>query len=179
LLADTFIGKLSSTFLDASAPQISAVLREHIDRTAFMGKTVYHRLRESLNSEQGNRREKALGILSTAVDRAAAEVGEKKLEKVKWGEVHRVQFYNPLPGVIPSMISYPIERDGSWETVDVSGDSYGPNFRMILSIQPGKPIQAITSVPGGNYSVFDKDNITVEIRRWRDGKYRDLVPFIE
>jgi penicillin G amidase len=179
LLADTFIGKLSSTFLDASAPQISAVLREHIDRTAFMGKTVYHRLREGLNSEMGNRRETALGILSTAVDRAAAEVGEKKLEKVKWGEVHRVQFYNPLPGVIPSMISYPIERDGSWETVDVSGDSYGPNFRMILSIQPGKPIQAITSVPGGNYSVFDKDSITVEIRRWRDGKYRDLVPFIE
>lgn len=177
LLADAFIGQLTNAYLDVEAPQVPSNLRQEIDRTAIIAKTIYHRIADGLVSKNEERRKRNLEILATAFTKAAERVKNEKLVNVPWGQVHRLHFYNPLAGIMDSFASYPYERDGSWETVDVAGDAYGPNFRLIMSLK-GQSIEAVTSVPGGNYGVFEKRKLEPEMTRWRNGQYRELVPFL-
>jgi penicillin G amidase len=180
VLADAWASSLTSVYLDVAAPEVNAQLREAIDRTSLLGRTLYNRLKDSLESPEAGKRAFGLKLLTESFELAANRVESRGLQEVPWGRMNRLHFHNPLAGVLPAppLVSFPLERDGSWETVDVAGEGYGPNFRLIMSLQEGKPISALTAVPGGNYTMTQKDEVFGELNRWRDGRYRPMVDFL-
>ncbi len=181
VLADAWASSLTGLYLDVVAPEVNAQLREAIDRTSLLGRTLYNRLKDSLASGKEDKRAFGMKLLTDSFERAADRVAARGLQEVPWGRMNRLHFYNPLAGILPAppLVSFPLERDGSWETVDVAGEGYGPNFRLVMSLQAGSPITAVTAVPGGNYTMTQKDEVFGELNRWRDGRYRPMVDFLK
>ncbi len=179
VLADAWLFSLTGVYLDLIWPEVVGTLRESIERTSLMGRTIYHKLREGLESKESKLRATWRKVLQESFARAARRIDDRKLAEVPWGQVNRLHFHNSLADIFPSppLVSFPLERDGSWETVDVAGEGYGPNFRLIMVLEEGKPIQSFTSVPGGNFSYTRKDEAYEELMRWRDGGLRPLVGF--
>jgi penicillin amidase len=140
-------------------------------------KTLYHKITGSLALQKGPEYDEALNLVRRSIEVALDNLQTKGKEKLKWGQVNRLVFANALEGILPQSFSLGLERGGSWETVNVAGPGYGPNFRLVMTIQPNKPIEARISVPGGNYNAFDVENIVKELKNWRDGAQRDLVSF--
>ncbi len=177
VIADAWLGELAHAYLETTAAKVPAVLREGLERTAILARTLYHRLGDGLASSDPAVRTQSLELLRAAFEATAKRLDREGLNGVNWGRIHRVKFNNQLAGIMPGFVTMPLERDGSWETVDVAGDSYGPNFRLIVSLKAGQPISAVTSVAGGNYGIFEGEKIQPELLRWRNGEYRELVPF--
>jgi penicillin amidase len=136
----------------------------------MIANTAYHRLREGLEQKS----EEARHILLTSLENARKELKRRGLEGASWGSVHTHRFVNPFEGFLPLPVVFPIERDGSLESVDVSGPGYGANFRMIHIVGPSG-IESYVSVPGGNYKPDERYGWMREIKRWREGELRPLV----
>lgn len=132
-------------------------------------KTLYHRLNEGLSSS-GQKMTDAKTLWETALETVATQNGENRV----WGELNRMQFSTPLAKIFPSVAVYNLERDGTFDTVDVAHGSYGPNFRLVMSLSESG-ISAVNVLPGGNYSPTDTKRLYKELLMWRDGKYRDLI----
>lgn len=178
VIADSWLAELAHLYLETHAANVPRELREGLERTAILARTLYHRLRDGLASGDAALRGKNLELLQASFEATARRLDRENLHNVNWGRIHRIKFNNQLAGILPGFVTVPLERDGSWETVDVAGDSYGPNFRLIMSLKAGQPISAVTAVPGGNYGIFEGEKIQPELLRWRNGQYRDLVPFL-
>lgn len=138
----------------------------------MVGKTSFHRLTEGLAAKS----EDARTILLASLENAGKELERRGLSNATWGSVHLHKFLNPFEDFLPMAVVFPLERDGSWETVDVAGPGYGPNFRLIQRVGP-KGIESFVSVPGGNYKPDERHGWMREIERWRDGGLRPLVRF--
>jgi len=137
-------------------------------------KTIYHKLNDLLSPEVPDRA--AVVLLQESLERAAEDL-ENNTQT--WGQTNRLSFFSPLTGIFPSVATAPIERDGSWATVNVAGKIHGPNFRMVMVLEEGKPIEGINVLAGGNYSPLQGGKWLNELMLWHDGKYRDLVPFAQ
>ena len=48
-----------------------------------------------------------------------------------------------------------------------------------MVLEEGKPITGVNVITGGNYNPSQSDKWLNELMMWRDGQYRDLVPFAE
>jgi hypothetical protein len=46
---------------------------------------------------------------------------------------------------------------------------------MLLSLKEGAPIQGVTAVPGGNYTMTQRNEVYSELSLWEKGGYRPLV----
>lgn len=140
----------------------------------MVGNTAYHRLKDGLASQK----EEARAMMLSSLENAGKEIERRKLEGATWGSVHTHKFVNPFEDFLPMAVVFPLERDGSWETVDVAGPGYGANFRMVQRVSP-TGIESFVSVPGGNYKPDERYGWMREIERWRDGGLRPLVRFLQ
>lgn len=135
-------------------------------------KTVYHKVSALISAEPVA--DSTIQLITNALEQSSREL---KGKSQRWGQENKVNFYSPLVGIFPSLISAPIERNGSFATVDVAESILGPNFRLIMVLEEGKPIEGINAIAGGNYSPFSGKEWLRELMLWSEGKYRDLVPF--
>ena len=178
LLAEEYVSQLMRAYLEKNAPKLSPQTREMVERTSILGRTLFHNLNDVLSSAAPDSREPALKVISVALDRAAAKIEKNRWQDLAWGTLNRLHFYNPIADILstPAIVSFPIRRGGSLESINVSGEGYGPNFRLILSIDKEGPITGVTSICGGNYKLTQKDEIYSELKLWQDGNYRPFVP---
>lgn len=135
-------------------------------------KSIYHYLQARLPRSDGY----ALTMVQNALDSVVREMKADGLKNGTWGQYNRLQFAHRMEGILPA-VSFPIERDGTWETVDVAGASYGPNFRLVMKAD-ANGIEAVSASPGGNYTSVTDGNWSRELKDWRDGRYRPLPDFI-
>ncbi|MEZ4752669.1 MAG: hypothetical protein R3B54_19145 [Bdellovibrionota bacterium] len=97
-----------------------------------------------------------------------------------------------LSKLLEDPVTVPIERDGSWFSIDVSGYGagfeadqlglptfYGPNFRMVVSLDKSHGIQIKGVSPLGNGGSLDAFTGVQELSLWQNGELRDFVDFIE
>ncbi len=138
-------------------------------------KTLFHRLNDGLKGRNPEMTA-AKSLWSSALEDTATQALKDNLESRVWGEVSRMAFSSPLANILPSFAAFPIERDGTFDTVDVAHGAYGPSFRLIMRLTT-EGISAINIMPGGNYSPTDTHRLYRELLMWRDGKYRDLVSY--
>ncbi|MCB0419105.1 MAG: penicillin acylase family protein, partial [Bdellovibrionales bacterium] len=109
-----------------------------------------------------------------------------------WGTAHRLIVTPPLSKLLEDPVTVPIPRDGSWFSVDVSGYGagfeadqlglptfYGPNFRMVVSLDKGRGIQIQGVSPLGNGGALDAFSGVQELSLWQNGELREFVNFIE
>ncbi len=179
LLADTWIKQLARSYFSGIVSEIAGAgpdaddLLEELAISLMGAKTVYNKMWTGLNQESGPEAD-SLRMLEVSLDKAAA-----KLEVLQgnWGQANRLNFFFPLVDVFPKLVTAPIERDGSFATVNVSGSIFGPNFRLIMVLEEGKPIDGVNVIAGGNYSASEGSQWLDELFKWRDGKYRPLVSF--
>jgi penicillin G amidase len=151
--------------------------------------TVYHQWSEALATN-----DKAIHeLLVDSLNNAATSLKNSGLYGKRWGVTHPIQFFNQLAGILPDLFISNVERDGSYDTVDMSGfpigstydklperlpNTIGPNFRLIMTLKNGEPIKGYAVVPGGNWDPMkQKDNINQELNMYRNGKMRELVSF--
>jgi len=174
LLFDIWLNSVTGDFMQTVLADLPDQLTKPFRLSTLTIKSAYHRLADSL--QQGDMKVGTEALKRTL--EAAAEVVEKDgLWGSHWGSRNRLIFKNPLEGIVPTFAVLPIERDGAWDTVDVAGDGVGPNFRLSMSIKPGQPIEAYNVLPGGNYSIFEMNDMYRELFMWRDGGVRPLVAF--
>lgn len=151
--------------------------------------TTYHKLLQSLNMNP----EYAHRVIERSLERAKNWMKKISFGPIRWGDIHRLEFLPPLTGLLDESLSVPIERDGSWFSIDVGGyrvgnieevnghnkhNFYGPNFRMILVLEKGKPIRGFAVSSAGASGSFEPFTMVQELVMWRDGKLRDLVSFV-
>ena len=173
VLADAWLRALRRVYFGrAGLPGGADALPPALLGATVAAKTMYHRIREGLAKGEAS----AADILRESFVQGAKSLEEKRLTGARWGQTQRMKFMNVLEGILPTF-SYPLERDGSWETVDVASEFYGPNFRLVMSAGP-KGIDAIASVPGGNFTAALSSGLVDELTGWRDGRYRALPPFL-
>ena len=163
---------------------INAYWKRHAKRRGYklplgigmvmVANTTYNRFKEGLETKS----EEVRTIVLTSLENAGKEQIRRGLEDATWGSIHLHKFVNPFEDFLPMAVVYPIERDGSWETIDVAGAGYGPNFRMVHVVGP-KGIESFVSVPGGNYAPDDRYGWMRELDRWRDGGLRKLVGHLQ
>ncbi|MBI1862062.1 MAG: penicillin acylase family protein [Deltaproteobacteria bacterium] len=140
-------------------------------------KTMYHKINDGLEGRAtGLALNKIKALWTTAFSDVSKCADEENLEGKTWGEVSHMAFTSPLADIFPSFAAFPIERDGTFDTVDVAWGAYGPNFRLILRLSEDG-IKGENVLPGGNYSPTDTTRLYRELLMWRDGKYRPLVSY--
>ncbi len=169
------LDKYAAAAPDEAAGQIEAdELFEELIGSLIAAKTIYHKMNDLLSMETPD--PEAIQLIAQSLEMAA-----EKLENTSetWGQVNRLNFLFPLEGIFPKLTTAPIERSGSWATVNVAGKIHGPNFRMVMVLEEGKSIEGVNVLAGGNYSPLDGSQWLNELMLWRDGKYRDLVPFVK
>jgi acyl-homoserine lactone acylase PvdQ len=175
----TWVDAVLTGFVQQVVPPALAPAVAPMIHTTIFFKTVYHHLADQIASDDPS---PAIALLQAALDNAAKELSGYGVTPPVWGDVNRLSFSNPLDGLMPAPAIPDSPRDGYWETVDVSGPGFGPNFRMIASLKAGAPITAEIAVPGGNYDISTAAGVTgmtAELGRWLDGTYRELVPFVQ
>ncbi|MCB0404661.1 MAG: penicillin acylase family protein [Bdellovibrionales bacterium] len=160
--------------------------------SSFALDTVYHKVNEGILKGAPEIPKLYAGSLAGGVQEAA-RLGVTGL---RWGKVHPLEFYNIFAEVLPSVPHPGMERDGNLGTVDMGGfdvvpvvagtqasmrvpNVWGPNFRLILVLEEGKPIDGYNVLPGGNTSSLESKGALNELLLWRDGKQRPLVRFVE
>jgi len=149
-------------------------LFEELASSLIAAKTIYHKMVDLLAPETPS--PDAIAAITESL-----EVTAEKLESnhQTWGQANHLNFFSMLSGIFPNVATAPIERNGSWATVNVAGKIHGPNFRLVMVLEEGKPIEGINVLAGGNYSPLAGGHWLSELMLWRDGKYRDLVPFAQ
>lgn len=139
-----------------------------------MAKTLYHKIFDAVTAFND---EKVIETMKASLENTVKRLDSRGQAGARWGQVHTVTFANPFEGLVPSPVSFPMERDGSWETVDAAGQTLGPNFRLVMVARPGQPIEAYTAVPGGNFPPKETAQWQGELLLWRDGRHRPLVGY--
>lgn len=173
---DPIIGPTRET-LEMTIKDPEAIAKiEDAKKSSLMLKTSYHKLNDVLSSDKP---ETGVAMLQETLEATLVHLQAKNLRGVRWGESNRLAFKNFLNKIVPSFVTLPIERDGSFETVDVnfSERQIAPNFRMTLVMKPGG-IEGYNVIPGGNFSPFERDGLYNEIMLWREGGVRKLVPIL-
>jgi len=163
--------------------------------------TLYHRMSTVAVTSEG------VALFKSSLEKTVAQLESSNLGGKRWGELHTVNFFNPLSDVLPNFPVYLPDsgRDGSWETVDVGGfgalpetggvlpnllpANFGPNFRMILEIREDG-IQGWNVLPGGGKEFIPRpddadsyvalqleEDLWREVRLWQAGGHRPLVEF--
>lgn len=151
-----------------------AVINDMLITSPFI-KTVYHKVKDGLLTQTGPQFDK----MQSLVVRSLEEAGKKyALEgPVPWGKRNRLVFANMLAGIVPSLFTFPIERGGTYETVSPASEGIGACFRIVMTLKPGEPIDALIAVAGGNYGTANPEGAFKELRAWRDGDLRSLMAF--
>lgn len=149
-------------------------LFEELVNGLLAAKTIYHKMNDLLAMDPPD--PEAIKMIQESLEKASEEIENNRQT---WGATNRLAFFSPLTGIFPSVATAPIERNGSWATVNVAGKIHGPNFRLIMVLEEGKPIEGVNVLAGGNYSPLQGSKWLNELMLWRDGKYRDLVPFAQ
>jgi penicillin G amidase len=137
--------------------------------------TLYHQLNKLAHGDARSQATLAQFVESSLED-AVPKVKAKA--HLTWGESNRLKFFEPLEGLIPPSFFFPMERGGSYESVDPAGAGFGANFRLVLVLEKGKPIEGFNILPGGNWKTHEAQAVIDELIRWRKGEYRPLVPFL-
>ncbi|MBI4405068.1 MAG: penicillin acylase family protein [Deltaproteobacteria bacterium] len=160
-------------------PEYPELFKDFVETSAAIH-TLYNKLHELLKASPQTAKE----IMARALDKAAVQLTDKNMWDQRWGQLHRLAFLNPFKGLLPHEEWVPLERDGSWDTVDSAGftgaqpdgslpedlpSSWGPGCRLIMVLKENEPIVAFNVLPGDSFT---------ELFRWRDGKHRPLVRFI-
>jgi acyl-homoserine lactone acylase PvdQ len=149
--------------------------------------TLYHQLGEKLR----HRDPAGTDLLLSSLNSAAKDLFDAGLFGQRWGSVHPLRYENSFKNILPDSFLANLERDGSYDTVDMSGfpidlvydslpqnlpNNIGPNFRLIMTLKKSEGIQGYTAVPGGNYDPKnERAQILTELNRYRDGGLRPLV----
>jgi len=147
-------------------------------RSSPMLKTLYHKVKGKLTSENAEEFADGLALINKTLEAATAEIEKAGLQHTTLGETNRLSFVNVLEGFLPQVFSLGLKRGGSWETVDPAGPGFGANFRMVLSLKEDAPIKAQIILPGGNHDPLENiDAIVRELTQWRDGELRPMADF--
>jgi len=145
-------------------------------------KTLYHTLNDSFNSREKVKMDASVSLMSVALANATKKLPSREM---RWGQYNLFKFYNAFKDFLPSPVFPTIERDGTWTTVDASGrkddtgEQQGPNLRLVMTLEEGRPISGVNSLPGGNYDALVSDKWIEELDMWQAGKRRELVPFVD
>lgn len=155
----------------------------------FAIQSLCHRLKDLLKSNPDYVHE----LFAKTLNKLHKRIKTTHLGKTRWGEIHRLGFAAPLAGFLNQAITVPLERDGSWFTIDVGGyiagdraeinghnlpNFYGANFRLVLAFEKGKPIQGWAVSPTGGAGRMDPFTSVQEMTMWQNGKLRKLVEFV-
>lgn len=166
---------LADAFVDITAPAPIRPAMKAASHTGFFLKTLYHKLNDDLALPQPVA---AVKVLAQSLEAAAQALIKPELAGKRWGDIHTLSFTNQLEGLLPAPKLPALPRSGYFETVDVAGPGFGPNFRLVMSVKAGAPIEAKISVPGGNYGADALPAWQVETERYLNGELRSLVPFL-
>ncbi|MCB0418541.1 MAG: penicillin acylase family protein [Bdellovibrionaceae bacterium] len=194
-LLRTYYGWLKSD-MDAAFTGFGAAERNGLFSnfvgSSFALDTVYHKANEGLDKSAPE----TLKLYADSLQAGVREVGRLGVAGVRWGQVHPLEFYNVFAEVLPTPPHPRMERDGNLGTVDMGGfdvvpvvagtqssmrvpNVWGPNFRLLLVLEEGKPIDGYNVLPGGNTSSLESEGALNELLMWRDGQQRRLVRFVE
>ncbi len=141
-------------------------------------KTLYHKIDDGLNSTDAATKDETSNLLRRTLEMTVGTLQTRNLTNSFWGQVNTLLFNNSLAGIIPDF-GMPLPRVGAMETVNPSGPGIGPSFRLIMTLRPNQPIQALISMPGGNYeNDGDKGPFLQELYRWLKGQQRPMIDFM-
>lgn len=160
-------------------------------KSSMASTTLYHHLNEKISKEERAK------FLSESLEATVKVMQEQGLEQIRWGQAHRLDFVDMLGGALPKLLRFPIERDGSWTTVDMAGFDFswfldringkltneglslpvvaGPSVRIGIHLS-ADGIEGQYSMPGGNRAEFNEEHTIQQLLAWRDGQYEPL-PF--
>lgn len=167
VLADTWLKHLQNVFIERSFEEPLQETLLKFRHKVEIATTLYHRLAEG---EDGFVRE----IFLESLRRADAEIQDKDLRSLRWGDKHKLVLANPLAPLTAAVFTLNQPRDGYYETIDVAppGMGIGPNFRMILTLKKDRPIEGLLSLPGGNFDLRDRTSFYQAFADWLTGIYR-------
>lgn len=164
---------------------------KRIGMTPYGITRVYHWLKDAIKGENEKERDRAAQFLKATIEIAWKDMQGAGWNYKRWGQVHVLRFDNPFKIFLPDSLVPNIERDGTYDTVDVSGfpvdgvydhlpkmlpTHMGPNLRLIMVLEQGKPITGLNALPGGNWDIdTQKDLLLRDLRAWSNGEYRTLV----
>ncbi|MEZ4752342.1 MAG: penicillin acylase family protein [Bdellovibrionota bacterium] len=160
--------------------------------SSFALDTVYHKAKEGILASATE----TYSLYEASLKAGVREAARMGVTGMRWGQAHPLEFYNIFAEVLPTIPHPRMERDGNLGTVDMGGfdvvpvvagtqaslrvpNVWGPNFRLIMVLEEGKPIDGYNVLPGGNTSSLESKGALNELLMWRDGKQRRLVRFVE
>jgi penicillin amidase len=118
-----------------------------------------------------SKREEASDIIYESFVKASNEYLKlKNKEDVKWGNLHRVNFYHLAH--LPAFSKLNLPSAGSPEAINAVSNSWGPSWRMI--VQLGNTPIAYGIYPGGQSGNVGSKYYDNFINHWRQGKYYRL-----